>query len=169
MMESVDAGCMRHVNKNDRCVVNKAPGRNRPRECILYWSMRAARARAALLVTDRFLFRRVLPRPRGIQKQSHTNGLQQRCPENAPRLIGSRGWHQVPSGSLNPKAYSHKVGEWPNFIRRKDCELKVRSKEGLNREAKEHFGETAAVCGNFVSTRSAVCSLPRKAGHGCVR
>src|SRR6266436_4408552 len=103
MVESVDASCMGHINKNDWCAVNKAPGRNRSRECILYRSVRAARAHAALLVTDGFLFRRVLPRQRGIQEQSHTNGLQQRCVENVPRLTGSRGWHQVPSGSFNPK------------------------------------------------------------------
>src|SRR6267378_2609327 len=103
MVESVDAGCMGHINKNDWCAINKAPGRNRSRQCIPYGSVRTARAHAALLVTDGFLFRRVLPRQRGIQKQSHTNGLQQRCAENVPSLTGSRGWHQVPSGSFNPK------------------------------------------------------------------
>src|SRR6266403_2234162 len=103
MVESVDAGCMGHINKNDWCPVNKAPGRNRSRECILYWSVRTARAHAALLVTDRFLFRGVLLSQSGVQKQRHTNGLYCGRAEKAPRLAGSGGWHQAPSGSFNPK------------------------------------------------------------------
>src|SRR5229473_3747459 len=102
MVESVDAGCMGHINKNDWCAVNKAPGRNRSRECILYWSVRTARAHAALLVTDGFLFRRVLPRQRGIQKKDRTNGLHRRDAENAPELAGSRKWHWAPCRSYYP-------------------------------------------------------------------
>src|SRR5437016_8109174 len=99
MVEFVDAGCMGHINKNDWCSVNKAPGRNRSRECILYWSVRAARAHAALLVTDGFLFRRVLLRQPGILKKDRTNGLHRGGAENAPRLAGSQGWHQAPCRS----------------------------------------------------------------------
>jgi hypothetical protein len=82
---------MGHINKNDWCAVNKTPGRNRSRECILYWGVRAARAHAALSVLGHFLFWGILLRQRGIQKQSQANGLQQRCAKKVPRLVGSRG------------------------------------------------------------------------------
>src|ERR1700704_1904750 len=113
MVESVDAGCMSHINKNDWCAVNKAPGRNWSRECILYWSVRAARAHAALLVRDGFLLRRVLPRQRGIQKKDRTNGLHCGDTGNAPELAGSREWHWAPCRSYCPGyilAQSRQVG-----------------------------------------------------------
>src|SRR6266404_1522018 len=110
MVESVDAGRMGHINKNDWCAVNKAPGRNRSRECILYWSVRTARAHTALLVTDGFLFRRVLTRPRGIQKKERTNGLHCGDAGNAPQLAGSREWHWAPCLTTQETS-SHKVGK----------------------------------------------------------
>ena len=102
MMEYVDTGRMRHIGKNDRCAVNKAPGRNRSRKCVLHRSVGAARARAALLVPDGLLFRRVLLGQPGAEKQRHTNGLYCGCAEKIPRLAGSRGWHQAPSVWFNP-------------------------------------------------------------------
>src|SRR6266851_7950173 len=115
MVESVDAGCMGHINKNDWCPVNKAPGRNRSRECILYWSVRAARAHAALLVTDRFLFRRVLPRQRGIEKKDRTNGLHCGNAGNAPKLAGSREWHRPRVGLLPRKHLRTKLASRSNL------------------------------------------------------
>src|SRR5712692_10088706 len=111
MMEFVDAGRMGHIDKNDRCAVNKAPSRNWARECVLHRSVCAARTYAALLALDGLLFRGGLLGLPGAQKQGHTNGLYCGCPKNAPRLDGLRRWHQAPSGSLYPKASSHRVGE----------------------------------------------------------
>src|SRR2546426_425375 len=101
-MESVDAGRMGHINKNDWCAVNKAAGRNRSRKCILHWSVRAARAHAALLATDGFLFHWFLLRQPGVQKQRRTNRLHRGRPEKAPRLAGSREWHDAQFESFNP-------------------------------------------------------------------
>ena len=75
MMKYVNASRTRHIDKNDRCVINEAAGRDRPRKCILHWSVRPTRAHAALLVLGRFLFWGILLRQHGIQKQSQTNGL----------------------------------------------------------------------------------------------
>src|SRR5204862_409562 len=66
-------------------------------------SVRAARAYAALLASDGLLFRGILLGQPGAQKQRHTNGGYCGCEEYAPKLAGSRGWHQAPSGSFNPK------------------------------------------------------------------
>lgn len=112
-MEYVNASRVRHIDKNHRGPVNETSGRDRPRKRVLHRSVRPARARAALLALDLTLFREILLRPAGIQKQSHTNDLQQRCAEKVPRLNGSRGWHQVPNGSFDPKgifAQSWRVG-----------------------------------------------------------
>ncbi len=89
MMESVDAGFMGKIDKNDRCAVNKTSGRNRSRKCVLHWSMRAARAHAALLATEGFLFRWILLRQHGIQKKERTNGLHCGGARNTLRLVGS--------------------------------------------------------------------------------
>jgi len=62
----------------------------------------AARARAALLVPDGLLFRRVLLGQPGAEKQRQTNGLYCGCAEKIPRLAGSGGWHQAPSVWFNP-------------------------------------------------------------------
>ncbi len=90
-MEYVNASGVRCVDKNDRGTVNEAPGRDRSRKCVLHRSVRPSRAHAALLALDRSLFWEILLRPTGIQKQSQTNGLQQRCAEKIPKLTGSRG------------------------------------------------------------------------------
>src|SRR5712664_2450644 len=111
MMEFVDAGRMRHIDKNDRCAVNKTSSRNWSRKCVLHRGVCDARAHAALLALDGLLFRGVLLGPPGAQKQRHANGLYCGCLDNAPKLDGLRRWHQAPSGSLNPKASSHGVGE----------------------------------------------------------
>ena len=103
MMEYVETSRMRYINENDRRAVNKAPGRNRSRKWVLHRSVRAARAYAALLASDGLLFRGILLGQPGAQKQRHTNGWYCGCEEYAPKLAGSRGWHQAPSGSFNPK------------------------------------------------------------------
>src|SRR2546429_443498 len=103
MMEYVETSRMRYINENDRRAVNKAPGRNRSRKWVLHRSVRAARAYAALLASDGLLFRGILLGQPGAQKQRHTNGGYCGCEEYAPKLAGSRGWHQGPSGSFNPK------------------------------------------------------------------
>src|SRR6266481_9681063 len=103
MMKFVDPGRMGHIGKNDWCAVNKSSGRDRSRKGILHWSVRAAGAHAALLIRDGFLLRWFLLGQRGIQKKGRTNGLHCSGAGKAPRFAGSRGWHQVPSGSFNPK------------------------------------------------------------------
>src|SRR6266851_8261196 len=102
MTEYVNASRMRHINKNDWCAVNKAPGCDRSRKCILYWSVRAARAHAALLDTEAFVFRWFLLRQPGVQKQRRTNRLHHGRPEKAPRLAGSREWYAAQFESFNP-------------------------------------------------------------------
>ncbi len=102
-MEYVNASRVRHIDKDDRSSVNEASGRDRSRKGVLHWSVRPSRAHAALLALDLTLFWEILLRLAGIQKQSHTNDLQQRCAGKVPRLNGSRGWHQVPNGSFDPK------------------------------------------------------------------
>ena len=112
-MEYVNASRVRHVDKNHRGPVYEASGGNRSRKRVLHRSVRPARAHAALLALDLTLFWEILLRLAGIQKQSHTNDLQERCAEKVPRLNGSRGWHQVPNGSFDPKgifAQSWRVG-----------------------------------------------------------
>src|SRR6266705_29147 len=84
MAESVDAGCMGHINKNDWCAVNKATGCDWSRKCVLHRSVRPARAHAALLALGCF-FWRILLGQSGIQKQRCTNGLHCGCTEKAPR------------------------------------------------------------------------------------
>src|SRR5712691_8806346 len=111
MMKFVDAGRMGHVDKNDWCAVNKAAGRNRSRKGVLHWSMRTARAHAALLVRDGSLFRWFLLGKRGIQKKSRTNGLNCGGARNAPRFAGSREWHQAPTQSCSQETSSHKAGK----------------------------------------------------------
>src|SRR6266446_4978575 len=103
MMEFVDAGRMRHIDKNDRCAVNKAPSRNWARERVLHRSVCAARTRAALLALDGLPPRGGLLGLPGAQKQRHTNGLYCGCAKKAPRLDGLRRWHQAPSGPLSPE------------------------------------------------------------------
>src|SRR6266852_8658873 len=103
MMEFIEAGCMRNIDKNYRCAVNKAPSGNRPRECVLHWSVCAARAHATLLALDRFFFRWILLGQNGAHKQGHTNGLHSGSAEKARRLAESRGWHQVPNGRLTQR------------------------------------------------------------------
>src|SRR6266853_2817111 len=105
MMENVEASRVRHIDKNDRCAVNKATGRNRSRKCVLHWSVRAARARAALLPSDGFLFRGVLLGQPGVQKQRHRDGLYCSRAEKAPAFAASREWHQAPGGSFDPKRH----------------------------------------------------------------
>src|SRR6266481_6358753 len=124
MMEDVNASRVRHIDKNHRGPVNEASGRDRPRKGVLHRSVRPARAHAALLALDLTLFWEILLRPAGIQKQNHTNDLQQRCAEKVPRMNGSRGWHQVPNGSFEPKGHLRtKLASGPNFMRSRDCEL----------------------------------------------
>ena len=60
-MEFVDPSRMRDIDKNDRCVINEAARRDRPRECVLHRSVRPARARATLRALDGLFFRGVLP------------------------------------------------------------------------------------------------------------
>src|SRR5216684_2535417 len=104
MMKFVDPGRMGHVDKNDWCAVNEASGRNRSRKSVLHWSVRASRAHAALLIRDGFLFCWFLLGKRGIQKKSGTNGLHCSGAREAPRLTGSRGWHQAPAQSCYPRS-----------------------------------------------------------------
>src|SRR5260370_41292906 len=101
-MKFVDPGRMGHVDKNDCCAVNKASGRNRSRQCVLYWSVLAAGAHAALLIRDGLLFCWFLLGKRGIQKKSRTNGLQCGGARKAPRFAGSREWHEAPAQSCSP-------------------------------------------------------------------
>src|SRR6266436_8756855 len=102
MTEYVNASRMRHIHKNDRGVVNEAPGCDRPRKCVLHWSVRPARAHTALLALDGLLFPGVLLGKTGFQKQRRTNGLYCGCAEKAPRLAGSREWHDAQFESFNP-------------------------------------------------------------------
>src|SRR6266699_1866600 len=103
MMEYVETSRMRYINENDRRAVNKAPGRNRSRKWVLHRSVRAARADAALLASDGLPSRGILFGPPGAKQQHPTNRWYCGCEAYAPKLAGSRGWHQAPSGSFNPK------------------------------------------------------------------
>src|SRR6266481_1707837 len=123
MVESVDAGCMGHIKKNDWCAVNKAPGRNRSREGVLDRRVCAASTHAALLAADGFLFRRVLLRQPGVLKKDCTRGLHCGGEENAPRLEGSGGWHQAPNGSFNPKGIFAQSWQAGLTCEKKDGEL----------------------------------------------
>ena len=114
-MEYVETSRMRYINENDRRAVNKAPGRNRSRKWVLHRSVRAARAYAALLASDGLLFRGILLGQPGAQKQRHNNGGYCGCEEYAPKLAGSRGWHQAPSGSFDPERHLRtESASWPN-------------------------------------------------------
>src|SRR6266404_7868526 len=100
MMEFIEPGCMRSIDKNYRCALNKAPSGNWLRECVLHRSVCAARTHAALLPLDGLSFRWILPRQPGVHKQRRTNGLYCGGAEHAPSLAETRGWHQAPNGWL---------------------------------------------------------------------
>ena len=103
MMEFIEPGCMRSIDKNYRCALNKAPSGNWLRECVLHRSVCAARTHAALLPLDALSFRWILLRRPGVHKQRRTNGLYCGGAENAPSLAETRGWHQAPNGRLTQR------------------------------------------------------------------
>src|SRR6266513_6167741 len=118
MMEYVNACRMRHIHKNDRHVINKAPGSDRPRECVLHRRVCHARAHAALWAPDGLLFHGVLVGQTAAQKQRRTNGLYCGRAKKAPRLAGSRERHQAPSGSFDPERHLRtKSASTPNSCR----------------------------------------------------
>src|SRR2546429_4479853 len=110
-MEYGDTGCMRHIGKNDQCAVNKAPGRNRSRKCVLHRSVGAARAYAALLVPDGLLsggFCWASPELRSnVTQMACIAVARRRYPDWLDREDGIRP--QV--GGLTQQASSHKVCE----------------------------------------------------------
>jgi hypothetical protein len=123
MMEYVEASRMRHIHKNDRRAVNKAPSRNRPRKCVLHRGVRSARAHAALLAPDGLFLHRIFLGQSRAQKQRHTNGLYCGCAEKTPRLPGLPERHSAPNGSYDPNGIFAQSPRAGLIHAEKDCEL----------------------------------------------